>query len=91
MDEISEELFKSEKKLCDDQLLKAKNAYAEITALATQQQEEKEQNSSRQAAANTVLNADTLTPEIIDLLIDRVTVFPDKRIEITYKIQDFNA
>jgi DNA invertase Pin-like site-specific DNA recombinase len=91
MDEISEELFKSEKKLCDDQLLKAKNAYAAITALATQQQEEKEQNSSRQAAANTVLNADALTPEIIDLLIDRVTVFPDKRIEITYKIQDFNA
>ena len=64
---------------------------SKISTAVKTQQEEKEQNSSRLAAANTVLNADALTPEIIDLLIDRVTVFPDKRIEIAYKIQDFNA
>ena len=29
-----------------------------------------------------------LTTELAELLIDRVLVYPDKRIEIAYKIQD---
>ena len=29
---------------------------------------------------------DTLTTELAELLIDRVLVYPDKRIEIAYKI-----
>ena len=33
-------------------------------------------------------DADTLTTELAELLIDRVLVYPDKRIEIAYKIQD---
>ena len=32
--------------------------------------------------------SDTLTTELAELLIDRVLVYPDKRIEIAYKIQD---
>ena len=33
-------------------------------------------------------DADTLTTELSELLIDRVLVYPDKRIEVAYKIQD---
>ena len=29
-----------------------------------------------------------LTPELVSLLIDKVYVFPGKRIEIAYKVQD---
>ena len=35
-----------------------------------------------------IFDADTLTTELAELLIDRVLVYPDKRIEIAYKIQD---
>ena len=38
---------------------------------------------SRKEASNAISDADTLT---IELLIDRVLVYPDKRIEIVYKI-----
>ena len=33
-------------------------------------------------------DADALTTELAEMLIDRVLVYPDKRIEIAYKIQD---
>ena len=33
-------------------------------------------------------DADTLTTELSELLIDRVLVYSDKRIEIAYKIRD---
>ena len=36
-----------------------------------------------------IFDADTLTTALAELLIDRVLVYPDKRMEIAYKIQDF--
>ena len=44
--------------------------------------------SSRKEASKAIFDADTLTTELAELLIDRVLVYPDKRIEIAYKIQD---
>ena len=38
-----------------------------------------------------IFDADALTTELSELLIDRVLVYPDKRIEIAYKIQDIFA
>ena len=35
-----------------------------------------------------IFDADALTTELSELLIDRVLVYSDKRIEIAYKIQD---
>ena len=55
---------------------------------AKQKQDEQARQDSRKEASKAIFDADTLTTELAELLIDRVLVYPDKRIEIAYKIQD---
>ncbi len=88
MGEIDVETYKSEKAACDAAILKAKNAYAAIAAQAKKKQEEQARQSSRAEVAKAITNAESLTPELVNLLIEKVYVFPDKRIEIAYKIKD---
>ena len=71
--------------------LKTKNAYAAVLAQAKQKQDEQARQDSRKEASKAIFDADTLTTELAELLIDRVLVYPDKRIEIAYKIQDIFA
>ncbi|MGN0977560.1 MAG: recombinase zinc beta ribbon domain-containing protein [Faecousia sp.] len=88
MGEIDAETYKSEKAACDAAILKAKNAYAAISAQAKKKQEEQARQSSRTEIAKAITDAERLTPELVNLLIEKVYVFPDKRIEIAYKVQD---
>ena len=86
--EIDLDTYKAEKAACDKLLLKTKNAYAVVLAQAKQKQEEQARHDNRQEAARAVFNSEGLTAELTDLLIDRVLVYPDNRIEIAYKIKD---
>ena len=79
---------KSEKAAYDTAIHKAKNAYAAIAAQAKKEQDEQARQSSRTEIAKAITNAEGLTPELVNLLIEKVYVFPDKRIEIAYKVQD---
>ena len=88
MGEIDLNTYKAEKAACDELLLKTKNAYAAVLAQAKQKQDEQTRLDSRKEASKAIFNTDTLTTELAELLIDRVLVYPDKRIEIAYKIQD---
>ena len=91
MGEIDLNTYKAEKAACDELLLKTKNAYAAVLAQAKQKQDEQARQDSRMEASKAIFDADTLTTELAELLIDRVLVYPDKRIEIAYKIQDIFA
>ena len=86
--EIDLNTYKAEKAACDELLLKTKNAYAAALAQAKQKQDEQARQDSRKEASKAIFDADTLTTELAELLIDRVLVYPDKRIEIAYIIQD---
>lgn len=88
MGEIDLNTYKAEKAACDELLLKTKNAYAAVLAQAKKKQAEQARQDSRKEASKALFDADTLTTELAELLIDRVLVYPDKRIEIAYKIQD---
>ena len=88
MGEIDMETYKSQKAAYDATILKTKNAYAAIAAQAKQKQEEQARQSSRQEISKAVTDAEGLTTELVDLLIEKVYVFPDNRIEIAYKVQD---
>ena len=59
-----------------------------VQELQAQKQDEQMRQDSRKEATKAILDVDTLTTELAELLIDRVLVYPDKRIEIAYKIQD---
>lgn len=87
-DKIDLNTYKAEKAACNELLLKTKNAYAAVLAQAKQKQDEQARQDSRKEASKAIFDADTLTTELAELLIDRVLVYPDKRIEIAYKIQD---
>ena len=91
MGDIDLNTYKAEKAACDELLLKTKNAYAAVLAQAKQKQDEQTRQDSRKEASKAIFDADTLTTELAELLIDRVLVYPDKRIEIAYKIQDIFA
>ena len=88
MGEIDVETYKTEKAACDAAILKAKNAYAAIAAQAKKKKEEQNRQSSRTEVAKAITNAEGLTPELVSLLIEKVYIFPDKRIEIAYKVHD---
>lgn len=91
MGEINVETYKSEKAACDAAILKTRNAYAVIAAQVKKKQEEQARQSSRTEIAKAISDADSLTPELVNLLIEKVYVFPGNRIEIAYKIQDLFA
>ena len=86
--EIDLDTYKAEKAACDELLLITKNAYTAVLAQAKQKQEEQARQDSRKEASKAIFDADTLTSELAELLIDRVLVYPDKRMEIAYKIRD---
>lgn len=88
MGELDMEAYKAQKAAYDATILKTKNAYAAVAAQAKQKQEEQDRQTSRQEVAKAITDAEGLTPELIDLLIEKVYVFPDNRIEIAYKVQD---
>lgn len=88
MGEIDLNTYKTEKAACDELLLKTKNAYAAVLAQAKQKQDEQSRQDSRKEASKAIFDSDALTTELAELLIGRVLVYPDKRIEIAYKIQD---
>lgn len=86
--QIELDTYKSEKAVYDAEILKVKNAYAAVTAQAKLKREEQARQSSRQEIVHSIAAADVLTSELTDLLIEKVYVFPDNRIEIVYKIHD---
>ena len=88
MGEIDVETYKTEKAACDAAILKAKNAYAAIAAQAKKKKEEQNRQSCRTEITQAITNAEGLTPELVSLLIEKVYIFPDKRIEIAYKVHD---
>jgi chromosome segregation ATPase len=84
MGEIDVETYKTEKATIDAEILRTNNACTAVTAQAKHQQEEQVQRDSRNEIWSAVAEADGLTPELADMLIEKVVVFPDKRIGLIY-------
>ena len=62
--------------------------YAAVTAQAKLKQEEQARQSNRQEIVHSIAEADALTSELTDLLIEKVYVFPNNCIEIVYRVHD---
>lgn len=86
--EITLETYKAETAVYNEQLLKTKNARSAWMAQVEQTQAAEEQRQHRERAIQEIAGADKLTCALSDLLINKVYVFPDNRLEIAYKIQD---
>lgn len=80
--------YKRDKAALDAEILKAKSAYAIVAAQAKKQQAQHEEQVQRNQIVRELSSADSLSQSLADLLIDRIFVYPEKRIEIHYKIKD---
>ncbi len=89
--EISLEDYKKEKAGIDADLDRWKNLRAALAAQTAQARMDEAARNERMALAEEVAGAHSLTAELVDKLIDRVYIHPDKQIEIAWKIEDFCA
>lgn len=80
--------YRQEKSAVDALILRTKNIYASVIAQAKKEQAQHEEQVQRNQIVRELSAADSLTQGLADLLIDRVYVYPDKRIEISYKVKD---
>ena len=91
MGEIDVLTYKREKEAVNEKLTAAKNAYAALVAQVKISQERQERLARRKIITDEVAAAENLTDRLIELLIDTVHIYPGNRIEIAYKIPDFNV
>lgn len=88
MREIELDEYKSQKAECDAKLAQIKNTCAAVTAQAKQAQELREEQIKQKQIIQEISQADGLTASLVDLLIEKVYVFPGKHIEIAYKVSE---
>lgn len=86
--EIAAESFRQSKFELDEMLTKMKSTFAALTAKAEEKKTIADRQRQRQQLLDELLAEETLSNELAERMIDRITVFPDKRIEITYKMSD---
>lgn len=87
--EIDLDTFKAKKEALNAQLLNIKNAYASLTAQAKREQEAKEKAAKCDNIMKELMEATCLTSALTALLIDKVYLYTDGRIEIKYKVQGY--
>ncbi len=81
--------YKTQKVDCDEKLLELKNIYDMQKSKASKFDEILNTNEKMTTIALEVVNHDKLTEKLVDLLVDKVFVFPDNKIEIRWKVEDF--
>ena len=87
--ELDAETYKSKKAELDVQLAYERNACAAAAKQAKINRDEQENSKRKKKIADELNGADTLTKSLVDLLIKRVYVFPDNRIELEYLPRTF--
>ncbi len=86
--EIGAASFKEQKSVLDERLSKTKSTFATMKAKANEVQCHDNRQRQRQLLLNEIQAAGTLSNELAERIIDHINVYPDKRIEIVYKIAD---
>lgn len=87
--EIDLETYKARKEEFDIDLVKEKNVHTAIAAQIKKAQSDYEAKVKRDEIIQEITSANSLTNSLVDLLIKKVYVFPENRIEIEYVTQDF--
>ncbi len=86
--EIDAQSFKGQKSVLDERLSQTKSTFAAMRAKADEVQNIDERKQQRQMLLDEIRAAGTLSNELAERIIDHINVYPDKRIDIVYKIAD---
>lgn len=88
LQEIDLDTYKTKKAELDARLVRLENAYAALKVQLKREQEQEARKAVRQEAEKELSTAQQMTRTLDDLLVEKVLVFPGKRIEISYKVPE---
>ncbi|MCL2672523.1 MAG: recombinase family protein, partial [Clostridiales bacterium] len=83
--DISREEYKVQKSAVDAELARAQQMLGVIRV----QYDKRESNTTAVDAARKVLKEESLIRELVSMLIDKILIYPDKRVEIMWKLAGF--
>ncbi|WP_313530606.1 recombinase family protein [Anaerotignum sp.] len=81
--------YKQEKDAIDGKLVIASNSFNSTSQKNEYLKRTKEEKEKRLMIAQKIVTQKSLSKELVDLLIDRVYVYPNNQLEIVWKIKDF--
>jgi len=87
--EMDANKYKAEKAVIDKELNRLTHALNTLKSEAAILSAAKSSDDELQQLAKTALKAEKLTRPLVDLLIDKVYIYPDNHVEITWKIESF--
>ena len=82
------EIQRSKKSRISERLLEVQNTKAVVMARLEAEQEERQHQRQQMDISRMLTESDGLTSELVDLLIDKIYVYPDKRVDVEFKIRD---
>ena len=80
--------YKEQKEQISERLLEVQNTKAVVMARLEAEQEERQHQRQQMDISRMLTESDGLTSELVDLLIDKIYVYPDKRVDVEFKIRD---
>lgn len=89
--EVSEQEYKMKKIVLDAELTRVQEVQATLSTQLSQQQENEQIKNANRALAKKVVDASQLSAELVNMLIERVYVYPGQNIEIVWKVAGFGS
>lgn len=89
MKKIGDIQYKNMKVELDEKLSQLNHTFADLSAKSAKVKANYEEKSKVNEIASDISEKSGLAQAIVDLLIDKVYVYPDNRIEIFWKVTDF--
>ena len=80
--------YKEQKEPISERLLEVQKTKAVVMARLEAEQEERQHQRQQMDISRMLTESDGLTSELVDLLIDKIYVYPDKRVDVEFKIRD---
>ncbi|WP_074925783.1 hypothetical protein [Enterocloster clostridioformis] len=86
--QIGVNLYKEQKALIEQRLLEVQNTKTVVMTRLEAEQEEKERQHQQKDVLQSLVENKGLTSELVDMLIEKIFIYPDKRVEIVLKIKN---
>ena len=86
--QIDVNLYKEQKALIEQRLLEVENTKAVVMTRLEAEQQEKERQHQQKDVLQSLVENKGLTSELVDMLIEKIFIYPNKRVEIVLKIKN---
>ena len=86
--QIDVNLYKEQKALIEQRLLEVQNTKAVVMTRLEAEQQEKERQHQQKDVLQSLVENKGLTSELVDMLIEKIFIYPNKRVEIVLKIKN---